>query len=203
MPAGVITIDPQRHKRVRHAFFELLKTAVQVLVLFLLLSALIGRFEIHQVSMEPNFHEGQRVIVSKLDSLWSILVVRTAHAAETRSQSPFAPKRGQVVVLNPPDGSGDALIKRVIGMPGDVLELRDGAVWINGQRLDEPYVKDQATSCYSLCEPITLGDNTYFLMGDNRPSSLDSRSFGPVRADQIIGRVVMRYWPLSAIEIYP
>jgi signal peptidase I len=191
------------NKRIRRAFFELLKTAVQVLALFLLLSALIGRFEIHQVSMEPNFHEGQRVIVSKLDSLWSILVVRTAHAAEKRSQSPFAPKRGQVVVLDPPDGDGDALIKRVIGIPGDTIELHDGAVWISGQRLDEPYVQGQPTSCYSTCEPITLGESMYFLMGDNRPSSLDSRSFGPVRADQVIGRVVMRYWPLSEIEIYP
>jgi len=189
-------------RRVRRAIGELLRTAIQVLVLFLLISALIGRFEIHQVSMEPNFHEGQRVIVSKLDNIWDNLLVKTAHAAEPGS-SPFKPQRGQVVVFYPPNGAGDALIKRVIGLPGDLIELRDDAVWINGQQLDEPYVYEQPTACNTKCEPIRLEDDTYFLMGDNRPSSLDSRSFGPVRGERIIGRVVMRYWPLDKIELYP
>src|SRR4051812_31347525 len=107
--------QPQGRARVRRAVTELLRTVVQVLALFLLLSALIGRFEIHQISMEPNFHEGQRVIVSKLDGIWSSLFIRTAQAAEAHKKSPFAPRRGQVVVLNPPNGDGDALIKRVIG----------------------------------------------------------------------------------------
>src|SRR5689334_14256630 len=98
---GFMTSQPQGRIRARRAFVELLRTGLQVLVLFLLLSALIGRFEIHQVSMEPNFHEGQRVIVSKLDNIWSNLIVRTAHAAEEHKPSPFAPKRGQVVVFNP------------------------------------------------------------------------------------------------------
>ena len=194
--------QPHGRTRARRAIVELLRTAVQVLVLFLILSALIGRFEIHQVSMEPNFHEGQRVIVSKLDGIWSSLFVRTAQAAEIHKRSPFAPHRGQVVVFNPPAGEGDALIKRVIGVPGDLVELRNDGVWINGQLLDEPYVNGQATSCNSACAPIRLDADAYFLMGDNRSSSLDSRSFGPVRADAIIGRVVMRYWPLDQIEIY-
>src|SRR5262245_62737181 len=115
-----MTGQPQGRTRARRAVVELLRTAIQVLVLFLILSALIGRFEIHQVSMEPNFHEGQRVIVSKLDGIWSSLVVRTAQAAESHKRSPFAPGRGQVVVFNPPNGEGDALIKRVIGVPGDL-----------------------------------------------------------------------------------
>ncbi|HEX5688934.1 MAG TPA: signal peptidase I [Roseiflexaceae bacterium] len=197
-----MTSEAQVSKRIGRILFELVKTAIQVLVLFLLLSLLIGRFEIHQVSMEPNFHEGQRVIVSKLDGIWDLLVVRTAHAAETRTQSPFAPKRGQVVVLNPPNGDGDALIKRVIGLPGEQIELRDGVVLINGRQLDEPYANGLPTSCYSTCAPLTLGEDEYFVMGDNRPSSLDSRSFGAVPATKIIGRVVMRYWPLDKLDFY-
>src|SRR5262249_41773469 len=152
----------------------------QVLALFLILSALIGRFEIHQVSMEPNFHEGQRVIVSKLDGIWASLFVRTAQAAEAHKKSPFAPRRGQVVVLDPPSGEGDALIKAVIGVPGDLLEVKDNGVWVNGQLLDEPYVNGQPTSCNNQCQPLHLDQDAYFLMGDNRSSSLDSRSFGPV-----------------------
>jgi signal peptidase I len=194
--------QPQGRAPIRRAIAELLRTALQVLVLFLLLSALIGRFEIHQVSMEPNFHEGQRVVVSKLDGIWESLLVDTAHAAG-RGSSPFAPKRGQVIVFNPPSGEGDALIKRVIGIPGDLIELHDGGVWINGQQLDEPYVNGLETSCNSMCGTIRLDADSYFLMGDNRPSSLDSRAFGPVHAEQIVGRVVMRYWPLNQIEIYP
>src|SRR5215470_19864873 len=108
-----MTTQHQRETRARRAIVELLRTAIEVLALFLIISALIGRFEIHQVSMEPNFHEGQRVIVSKLDNIWDNLLVKTAHAAEPGS-SPFKPQRGQAVVFYPPSGTGDALIKRVI-----------------------------------------------------------------------------------------
>jgi signal peptidase I len=197
-----MSTQPHGIGRVRRAIAELLRTAIQVLILFLLISALIGRFEIHQVSMEPNFHEGQRVIVSKLDDIWDNLLVKTAHAAEPGS-SPFEPRRGQVVVFYPPSGTGDALIKRVVGVPGDLVELRDDGVWINGRPFDEPYVHGQPTYCNSECQPVQLDEDMFFLMGDNRPSSLDSRSFGPVRGDRIIGRVVMRYWPLDQLEIYP
>jgi signal peptidase I len=193
----------RRRTGIQRAILELLRTAIQVLLLFLIISALIGRFEIHQVSMEPNFHEGQRVIVSKLDSIWSNLFVNTAHAAEGHGSSPFAPQRGQVVVFNAPTGERDALIKRVIGLPSDTVELRDGAVLINGTLLNEPYVTGAQTSCGNYCRPFTLGPDEYFLMGDNRVNSLDSRSFGPIPAGQIVGRVVLRYWPLEQIEVYP
>jgi len=174
-----------------------------MLLLFLIISAVIGRFEIHQISMEPNFHEGQRVIVSKLGSIWSNLFVDTAHAADTHKGSPFALHRGQIVVFRPPEGTGDPLIKRVIGLPGDTLSFGDGKVLVNGVALDEPYVHGAYTTCNNYCEPVTLAPDTYFVMGDNRLNSLDSRSFGPVPGEQIIGRVVLRYWPLDRIEIYP
>src|SRR5215218_3645573 len=139
---AALTQEPQHERpRARSAIADLAKTAIQALLLFIILSALIGRFEIHQISMEPNFHEGQRVLVSKLDSIWSSLLVRTAHAADSRRNSPFALKRGQVVVFfKTPGREDDALIKRAIGLPGDTIELRGGAVLINGAVLDEPYL---------------------------------------------------------------
>jgi signal peptidase I len=200
-----LTQEPQRERpRARSAIADLAKTAIQALLLFVILSALIGRFEIHQISMEPNFHEGQRVLVSKLDSIWSSLFVRTAHAADSRRNSPFALQHGQVVVFfKTPARDGDALIKRAIGLPGDTVELRDGAVLINGGLLNEPYVNGAQTSCGNYCRPFTLGPDEYFLMGDNRVNSLDSRSFGPIPASQMVGRVVLRYWPIKQIEVYP
>ena len=200
-----MTQQPHRERpRARSAVADLAKTAIQALLLFVILSALIGRFEIHQISMEPSFHEGQRVLVSKLDSIWSSLFVRTAHAADSRRNSPFAFQHGQVVVFfKTPARDGDALIKRVIGLPGDTVELRDGAVVINGAQISEPYVTGAQTSCGNYCQPVALGPDEYFLMGDNRVNSLDSRSFGPIPAGQIVGRVVLRYWPLEQIEAYP
>jgi signal peptidase I len=191
-------------RRRRSTIVDLLWTVVQALILFVILSALIGRFEVHQISMEPTFHEGQRVLVSKLDSLWSNIIVRTAHAAESRRSSPFALQRGQVVVFyRTPERNEDALIKRVIGLPGDTIEFRAGHVLVNGAQLDEPYVHDAQTTCATNCGPLTLGPDEYYVLGDNRLNSLDSRSFGPIPAEQIVGRVALRYWPLSQIEIFP
>jgi signal peptidase I len=190
--------------RRRSAMIEILKTAAQAIVLFLILSALIGRFEVHQISMEPTFHEGQRVLVSKLGSIWSNLLVRTAHAAEATPDSPFALKRGQVVVFyRTATRDEDALIKRVIGLPGDILTFEKGHVLVNGAVLGEPYIHGVDTLCLTECEPVTLAADQYFVMGDNRANSLDSRSFGPIPAGQIVGRVVLRYWPLNDVEVYP
>ncbi len=190
----------RRHSPLRDIFW----IGVQALTLFLILSALIGRFEIHQISMEPTFHEGQRVVVSKLDSIWSNLFVGTAHAAEAHPASPFALHRGQIVVFyRTPDRSEDALIKRVIGLPGDTIEIRSGQVYVNGAAIDEPYVHGVATSCNAECGPITLDADSYFMMGDNRANSMDSRVFGPIPAGQVIGHVVLRYWPFNQIELFP
>lgn len=197
-----MTREEQQRPRKRRAAFELIRLAAEVFVLFLIFSTLIGRFEIHQVSMEPNFHEGQRVIVSKLSSV-SAWVVRTAHAAERDTPQPFAPKHGQVVVFfDPQRRTADALIKRVIAIPNDTIELRDGAVFVNGAKIDEPYAYE-VTDCQAICGPLTLKPGDYFLLGDNRPNSLDSRTFGPVSVDQIVGRVVLRYWPFDQVTFYP
>lgn len=188
----------QTQTRRRSPIRDILATGAQAIVLFLVLSALIGRFEVHQISMEPTFHEGQRVLVSKLDTLWSGLFLRPARAADGRGSSPFAVQRGQVVVFyRSPTRDDDALIKRVIGLPGDTIEISAGQVKINGAVLDEPYVHGVVTGCSATCGPLTLADDQYYVMGDNRLNSLDSRNFGSIPASQIIGRVVMRYWPLG------
>jgi signal peptidase I len=157
-------------------------------------------FYIPSASMEPKLEEGDRVIVSKL-----------AYRLES-------PGRGDVVVFHPPlpapedhaafpirvlheilgaigirQPGDDTFIKRVIGLPGEIVEGRDGKVFVDGRQLDEPYLQPAVvTSPFS---PVRLGDNELFLMGDNRPDSSDSRSFGPVQRSRVVGEATTRAWP--------
>jgi signal peptidase I len=119
------------------------------------------------------------------------------------------PQRTDIVVFNPPF-AGPVLIKRIIGMPGDEVSLRDGAVYINGEALDEPYVRTVGGEAvpsepfdnglpWSLQKPYTVPADSYFVMGDNRIDSGDSREFGPVRRGQLVGNAFARYWPPGRI----
>jgi signal peptidase I len=108
-----------------------------------------------------------------------------------------SPQRGDIVILKPPFGQND-LIKRVVGLPGDRFEIRDGHVYINGRQLREPYINP--------AEPWTVNANAqeqiiptgyYFVMGDNRNHSSDSRAFGPIRNDDIEAHAWLRIWPIN------
>jgi signal peptidase I len=186
---------------------ELVTMALEALAIYLVLAALIGRFQVHSISMEPTFHEGQYVMVNRIGAWLSMVAPGRAVADPGAVEPPmFGPQRGQIVVLFPTvDQTGDALIKRVIGLPGETLEFRSGRVWVNGQQLDEAYLADAVVTdrCNAYCGPFTLGANEYFVMGDNRENSRDSRSFGPIPRNQIVGEVVLRYWPLDAFTIFP
>jgi signal peptidase I len=193
-------------RHLRRALREIVQTALQAVVLYLVLSTLMGRFEIRQISMEPTFHAGQRVVVSRWERLvapW-LSGASIAHAEGDQPIEPLGLQRGRVVVIEPSPARGsESLIKRVIGLPGDTLSIVGGSVWVNGARVDEPYVHGLPTSCWNACQPVTLPPGEYFVMGDNRPNSLDSRSFGLVPGKDIVGRVVLRYWPIDSLEFYP
>ncbi len=193
-----------RPRRWPRFLWDVAQTIAQAIVLYVLVAAIFGRFEIRQISMEPNFHEGQRVLVFQLGSTLSSLWLGTAHAAGERPPAPFPPERGQVVILHTtPERAEEPLIKRVIAGPGDMIEIKAGSVRVNGQPLDEPYVHGSVTNCFGQCGPLILAADEYYVMGDNRPNSRDSRSFGPIKAGQILGRVVARYWPLTDLALVP
>ncbi len=120
-------------------------------------------------SMEPTLHNNDPVIILKL----------------------FTPARGEIVMIRFPMSSGfvtDGFIKRIIGIPGEKIDVKDGRVFINGQQLNEPYVSQPTDGTTS----VTLGDNQFFVMGDNRAASYDSRRSGPVSRNNIVGRVLFR-----------
>lgn len=104
------------------------------------------------------------------------------------------PQRGDIVVFRPPDalGQNEAFIKRLIGLPGDVIEVKDGQLYINDESQSEPYIAAKPDYQYG---PVTVPDDSYLVLGDNRNKSFDSHYWGFLPADHLIGRAVFRFWP--------
>lgn len=185
---------PKGESRRRGGFgcaVEVLETLVLTLVIFFVIQNFVAQpFQVQQRSMEQTLVEGDYVLVDRLTALWS----------------PYA--RGQVVVFQPPPNwtsRKEPFIKRVIGVAGDTVEVQDdGRVHVNGTVLDEPYLFRNAAN---LVEPTEASDQTrwvvpegeLFVMGDHRRMSADSRVFGSIPVSSVIGRGVVRYWPLSSI----
>jgi signal peptidase I len=153
---------------------EILETLLLALIAFAIVHLVVQNYRIEGPSMEPNLHEGQFLVVSKLD-------YRLGQV-----------QRGDIVVFHYPNAPKRDLIKRVVGLPGDRLEIVRGQVWINGQPLDEPYVLEQGS--YSQ-PPTVIEPDRVFVMGDNRNNSNDSRRWGSLPIGSIVGRAVFCYWP--------
>jgi signal peptidase I len=164
----------------REFLIEIIIVALFVVVWF----TAIETFEIFETSMEPNFHEGQRVIVLKA-AYWGWI---------------GQPHRGDVVVVKAPEAGQGDYIKRVIGLPGDTVEVVQGKLYVNGVRLSEPYVKNSFS--YTMAK-VTVPPKTYFFLGDNRDISNDSHRFGALPASSVIGKVVIVYWPPQSWKLVP
>ena len=155
---------------------EVLETVLPAILIALLINVFIGQAtRVEGQSMEPNLHTDQRLVVEKLSYRF------------------HPPSRFDVVVLRVSSQGDELLIKRVIGLPGETVEFRDGSVYIDGQQLDEPYVSQTTRSGRS--GRVVVPPLHVFVMGDNRSHSNDSRSFGPVPIENIIGRAWLSYWP--------
>jgi len=178
-------------KRPLGCLFEVVETLVLTLVIFLVIQNFVAQpYRVQQQSMEHTLEPDQYVLVDKLTPRLD------------------AYKRGDIIVFNPPEAwaqsDGTPYIKRVIGLGGETIEIRDGGVYVDGTRLDEPYV-------YEGQQTIVTGDRgrwvvppgEYFVMGDHRMNSADSRVFGPIPRESIVGRAWLRYWPFSTFGILP
>ncbi len=167
--------------RLQHVRFlrEVVDLVILIGAIYVLVNLTTVRFNVQGSSMVPSFEEDQFLIVSRMNYLLG------------------QPDRGDVVVFHNPDDPTEDFIKRVIGLPGEMVEIRGTQVFVNGKPLDEPYIKEQCSP--SSCNDRTwqLGADEYFVMGDNRNRSKDSRSFGPVLYNHLVGEVVVRYWPPS------
>jgi signal peptidase I len=167
---------------------ELVETLVLTLVIFFVVQNFVAQpFQVKGDSMEHSFEPDDYVLVDKLSPHWD----------------PYS--RGDVVVLHPPEGwavEKTPFIKRVIGVGNDTIQVKDGLVYVNGLALDESYLFADANGTR---QPTTSDEpqwvvpaNDIFVMGDHRQESADSRLFGPIPVTSVLGRAVIRYWPLAA-----
>jgi signal peptidase I len=176
--------EPASDRRTRN-LVEWAVIVVGALLLALVVKAfLFQAFYIPSLSMYPTLEQGDRVLVNKL------------------SYDLHDVNRGDLVVFERPPGELSSikdLIKRVIGLPGEVIEARDGTVYVDGKALEEDYV-DKGDRTENLPRQ-TVPDGQLFVMGDNRDNSEDSRVFGPIDEDTVVGRAFVRVWPLSRLSL--
>jgi signal peptidase I len=156
---------------------EILDTFILVAAIFALVNLISARYIVEGSSMEPNFQDGQILYVSRLNYLLG------------------APERLDIVVFHYPRDPSEDYIKRIIGLPGDVVEIRNTRIYVNDVLLDEPYINEPCTPSHCRDERWELGPEDYIVLGDNRNNSSDSRVFDQVNRKFLVGEVLVRYWP--------
>jgi signal peptidase I len=163
---------------------EIIETVLLAAVIWLAVNFATARYVVDGQSMEPNLHTGQFLIVSRL-----------AYKFGT-------PQRGDIIVFDFPGNPSDDYVKRIIGLPGDTVTIENGHVLINGNQLEEPYLPGDTMTMPSQGRWVVPGDS-YFVMGDNRAHSSDSRSWGMLQYEKIIGKAWISYWPPSTWGLLP
>jgi signal peptidase I len=168
--------QPGVGRRLVRLLRDVLETFLPALLIALLINVFVGQAtRVEGQSMEPSLHTNQRLVVEKVSYRF------------------HGPQRFDIVVLRLPSQGEELLIKRVIGLPGETVEIRNGQVYINGQQLDEPFIAEETRpgrNARVIVPPLNV-----YVLGDNRNRSNDSRSFGPVPIENIVGRAWLSYWP--------
>ncbi|MCA1688010.1 MAG: signal peptidase I [Actinobacteria bacterium] len=147
-----------------------------VLVFGFVRPVIAAPFYVGSESMDPTLEVWDRVLINKL------------------AYDFVEPERGDIVLFESPEGGKDPLIKRVVGLPGERIELRNGRLFVNGEPEEEPYLRGRLPGATSY-GPVRVPEDHVFVMGDNRNNSFDSRFFGPVPEENLIGEALFRFWP--------
>ena len=177
-------------RRVGSFFFDLVETVVMAMAIFVIIYLFL--FQPHQVkgnSMYPNFHDGEYILTDKI------------------SYRLRQPKRGEVIIFHAPHNEEYDYIKRIIGLPGDKVKIEQDRIFVNNQILNEKYLPANYDvhpgSFLKLGQTITVPEGYYFVLGDNRNHSSDSREWGFVPKGNIVGKAWFCYWPTSLFGIIP
>ncbi len=174
-------------KRRSHILREIIETVVLTLLIFFAVHFSVQPYRVNGPSMQPNLHTDNLVLVNLLAYDFG------------------SPQRGDVVVFHPPipSASGEYYVKRVIAIPGDTITLTATSVIVDGQKLNEPYINKLGPSGIEntgVVPPYKLQKDEYWVMGDNRLDSQDSRFFGPIARSSIVGKAEVVVWPLNSLE---
>ncbi len=167
--------SPSGWARIAALLREIIETVVLSLIIFFFITTfLLQNFRVLLSSMEPALHEGQFIMVNKL------------------AYRLHPPERGDVIILKYPRNPERDFVKRIIGLPGENVEIIEGKVHINGQPLQEPYVRYPSNYSWG---PRKVGKDEFFVLGDNRLNSHDSRAWGMLPRENIVGKALLCYWP--------
>lgn len=166
-------------KQVLSGIFEIVQMLVMAFVLYFIIDAMLGRVLVQKISMEPTLVQGEILMVNKLAYKFGEV------------------EYGDIVTFHYPINPQLDYVKRAIGLPGDVVEVKDGEVWVNGQLLNEPYIS--AAPEYEGVWVVPGGQ--YFVLGDNRNPSADSHVWGYVPEENLIGEAFAVYWPVNKIRV--
>lgn len=178
-----MTADEQTKPRARSAVREMVETIIFTLVIYVLVRTFV--FENYRVvghSMVPTLEDNQFLVVSKLDYRL------------------HEPHRGDIIVFRDPRDPDRKLIKRIVGLPGETVDVRNGQVFINERRLDEPYIPSLGR--YNQ-PPVPIPGDQYYVLGDNRNNSSDSHNWGTLPEDKIVGKAWLSYWPPELWGLLP
>ena len=187
---------------------EVIEAVLLAVVVFMLLQTTVRNFKVDGSSMDPTLENGQYLLVNRLvylriemDRFSSIVPFWQAEEDSVR-YAIHPPERGEVIVFEFPDSIPSNpkrdFVKRVIGLPGETIEVKDGVPFVDGVILEEPYL---TTKDHSNGRKVELGVGEYYVMGDNRVHSNDSRNWGAVPEENLRGKVWMIYWPAPGIHI--
>jgi len=177
----LLAVDQPSWRRARATVVETAKTLLVAFLLAQLIMVSVAQaFQVEQYSMEPTLLPHDRVLVSKF-------IYRLRE-----------PARGDVVVLRYPRNPERNYIKRVIGLPGETIAIKNGTLYVNGQPIREDYLNGESVGDFG---PVTVPLDSVFVMGDNRNNSEDSRAFGPLKRTLIVGQAVLIYWPPHRLRL--
>lgn len=188
--------------RMRAALREAIETLALAVFLVLVLQASIQNYRVDGSSMDPRLVNGDRVLANKavymeIDAARVARFIPGIEAEEGKRWHPFGlPTYSDVIVFRSPNDPSENFVKRIIGMPGDRVRFQQGTVFVNGVPLEEPYVEHPSSETRNA---LTVPEDSYFVLGDNRNQSDDSRNWGAVPRDHVIGKVWVAYWPLANI----
>jgi signal peptidase I len=188
---------PTAKNQAGRAVREIIETLLLAALIFFLVRLVVLNFRVDGESMLPNLDDGQMLLVNRN-------AYQFVDAGGNRYYPFDPPERGDIIVFDPPSGSDKPYIKRINGLPGEEVTFSDGNVFINGELLPEDYIEER-TRCGARSDncDVIIPEGHVYVLGDHRNNSSDSRVFGPVPVENVVGKAWLSYWPVDDVGFVP